>query len=194
MNANLFATPPVPGFSEHCDVIDADEERVLIAAIDGSTLTPFQFQGWEGKRLTASFGWSYDFQTGGFAMGQAIPDFLMPFRERIASVVGLTADRLEQALLTRYDPGAGIGWHRDRPQFDHVVGLSLGSPAMLRLRRRLGPKSFARASAALRPRGIYYLTGEVRHDWEHSITPSDQTRWSVTFRTLSELGMRARDP
>jgi alkylated DNA repair protein (DNA oxidative demethylase) len=43
---------------------------------------------------------------------------------------------LVQALLIRYDPGAGIGWHRDRPLFEHVVGISLGAPATMRFRRR----------------------------------------------------------
>jgi alkylated DNA repair dioxygenase AlkB len=45
-------------------------------------------------------------------------------------------DDLVQALLIRYDPGASIGWHRDRPVFEHVVGISLGADARLRLRRR----------------------------------------------------------
>ena len=92
-----------------------------------------------------------------------------------------------QALLIRYDPGAGIGWHKDRPVFEHVVGLSLGSEATMRFRQRTS-KGFERISVPLAPRSIYHLTGEVRHDWEHSIAPIDQVRWSVTFRSLSDKG------
>ena len=88
-------------------------------------------------------------------------------------------------LLARYDPGAGIGWHRDRPQFEHVVGISLGSPATHALppAHRVG---FRRATVHLEPRSAYLLSGEVRHEWEHSIAPGDTLRFSITFRTLSE--------
>ncbi len=95
-----------------------------------------------------------------------------------------------QALVIRYDPGARIGWHRDRPLFEHVVGISLGNPATLRLRRRTDT-GFRRASAHLAPRSIYHLAGEARHDWEHSIAAMEVPRWSITFRSLSDTG-RAR--
>lgn len=89
-----------------------------------------------------------------------------------------------QALVIRYDPGAGIGWHKDRPVFEHIVGISLCTPATMRFRRRAGPK-FERRSAELTPRSIYHLNGEMRHDWEHSVAELDQTRWSITFRSLA---------
>src|ERR1700750_1443858 len=96
---------------------------------------------------------------------------------------------LVQALLIRYDVGAGIGWHRDRPVFEHVIGISLGSPATLRFRRRR-PGGFDRASLPFAPRSMYHLSGEARHDWEHSIPEMAATRWSITFRSLSEKGRR----
>jgi hypothetical protein len=34
------------------------------------------------------------------------------------------------------------------------------------------------------------MTGEVRHDWEHSVPEQEATRWSVMFRNLSEKGRR----
>ncbi len=102
---------------------------------------------------------------------------------------GLAPDDLVQALLTRYDPGAGIGWHRDRPVFEHVVGISLGAPATMRFRRRR-PDGFDRAKVLLPPRSIYHLAGEVRHDWEHSIAEMGVTRWSVTFRSLAGKAKR----
>ena len=69
-----------------------------------------------------------------------------------------------QALVIRCTPGAGIGWHRDRPVFEHVIGVSLGAPATMRF-RRWRPGGFDRKAALLTPRSIYHLTGEARHEW-----------------------------
>lgn len=191
MTADLFDAPAVPGLATAPDVVTHAEEAELIALIDASGRAPFRFQRWTGHRLTSSYGWSYDFERGRLARVAPVPDALLPLRERMAVMAGLRPDALVQALLIRYDPGAGIGWHRDRPHFDRVVGLSLGSPATLRLRRRRDAGGFDRAAAPLEPRAAYVLEGEVRRDWEHAIAPMDAPRWSVTFRSLSDLGRRA---
>ena len=184
---DLFETAIVPGLALAENIVTPTEEAELIAHIDASELAPFRFQGWLGKRLTHSFGWRYDFDTARFAETEPLPEWLLPLRAQAAGFAGMAPEDFVHALLIRYDPGAGIGWHRDRPQFEHVVGISLGNPATLRLRRRI-ERSFERASADLAPRSIYHLTGEVRHDWEHSIAPMDMPRWSITFRSLSEKG------
>ena len=189
VQSDLFDEAAPPGLSQGLDVVTPVEEQQLISAIDAVELSPFRFHGWLGKRLTASFGWRYDFDQPSFRQASAIPDWLMPLRQKAARFALLDADELEMALLIRYDPGAGIGWHRDRPVFEHVVGISLGASAMMRFRRRR-PNGFDRASAALAPRSIYHLTGEVRHAWEHSIAALEVTRWSITFRSLSEKGRR----
>jgi alkylated DNA repair dioxygenase AlkB len=194
IQTDLFGKAPAPalppGLSHADDIIDAAEERALIARLEGIAVTPFRFQGWLGKRLTASFGWRYDFDDASFGPTEPIPDFLWPLRDRAARFAGLAADDLVQALVVRYDPGAGIGWHRDRPVFEHVVGISLQTPATLRLRRRVAG-GFERATLPLAPRSIYHLSGEARHDWEHSIVEMDMRRWSVTFRSLSVKGLGA---
>lgn len=184
---DLFDTAIVPGLQLADDIVTPAEEAELTARIDASDLAPFRFQGWLGKRLTHSFGWRYDFDTARFAETEPLPDWLLPLRAKAADFAGLAAEDFVHALLIRYDPGAGIGWHRDRPQFDHVIGVSLGNPATLRLRRRI-ERGFERASAELAPRSIYHLADEVRHEWEHSIAPMDVPRWSITFRSLSEKG------
>ena len=104
-----------------------------------------------------------------------------------APLAGMDPAALAAALLIRYDPGAGIGWHRDRPQYGEVVGLSLGVPCVMRLRRRTAG-SFERRKLALPPRSLYRLSGEVRWQWEHSIAPMERTRRSITFRTLGQPG------
>ena len=182
--ADLFGAPIIPGLDHRDDLISRDEEAGLIARIDAETLSPFRFQGWLGKRLTRSFGWHYDFDTGGFGESDPLPDWLLALRSRAAGSAGLPEGDLVQALLIRYDPGAGIGWHRDRPVFEHVVGVSLGVPATMRFRRRR-PGGFDRASVLLAPRSAYHLSGEARHGWEHSIAEMEETRWSITFRSFA---------
>ena len=191
MNAvlDLFDRPVVPGLAVCDGFVSTAEEAMLVARIDDTGLSPFRFQRWTGKRLTRSYGWSYDFKTGKFAPTEPMPDWLLPLKARAADFAGLAPDDLVQALLIRYDPGSGIGWHKDRPVFEHVIGISLGSQASLRLRRR-GDHGFERTKADLPRRSTYHLSGEVRHLWEHSIAPLDVPRWSITFRSLSAKGRR----
>jgi alkylated DNA repair dioxygenase AlkB len=189
--ADLFDTPALPGLAARDGFLSADEEAAIIARIDAEALSPFRFQGWLGKRLTHSFGWSYDFDRGSFDQTAPIPDWLLPVKARAAAFAKLPDAELVQALLIRYDPGAGIGWHRDRPVFEHVVGISLGVPATMRFRRRR-EGGFDRASAWLAPRSIYHLSGEARHGWEHSIAEMEEARWSITFRSFSDKGLRQR--
>jgi alkylated DNA repair protein (DNA oxidative demethylase) len=186
---DLFDRPALSGLAQAEAAITESEEQTLIASIDTVELSPFRFHGRLGKRLTASFGWQYDYDSAGFGPAEPMPDWLLPLRERAAQFAGLRSGDLVQASLIRYDPGAGIGWHRDRPVFGHVIGVSLGAPATMRFRRRR-PGGFNRFSAELSPRSIYHLEGEARHRWEHSIAPMTTTRWSITFRSLSEQGRR----
>jgi alkylated DNA repair protein (DNA oxidative demethylase) len=180
----LFGEACLAGLSQADAFLTPGEEQMFIASIDAAELSPFRFHGWLGKRLTVSYGWRYDFDDASFTPAEAIPDWLLPLRARAAQFARLQPGELVQALLIRYDPGAGIGWHRDRPVFEHVLGISLGAPATMRFRRRK-PGGFDRATAVLAPRSIYHLTGEARHDWGHSIAAMEVTRWSITFRSLS---------
>ena len=186
-SADLFGAPELPGLVYAESLLSDAEERALIERINTYELTPFRFQGWLGKRLTVTFGWSYDFEAATFGRRSPIPEEFHPIRERAASFAGLCPDALEQLLLTRYDVGAGIGWHRDRPVFEQVIGISLGASAPMRFRRRL-EEGFERRTIPLAPRSIYVMSGEARHDWEHSIGELRAPRWSITFRTLSEKG------
>ena len=182
---DLFARAPViPGLRLADTFITFDEQADLCARIDGEALAPFKFQGWQGKRLTAAFGYGYDFDRGRVAEAPPLPAWLLPIRERAAAFAGTAPAALVQALLIRYDPGAGIGWHRDRPQFGKVLGISLGEPVTLRLRRRVAG-GFERRAVPLAPGSIYLLDGEARREWEHSIVPVAATRRSITFRTLA---------
>ena len=185
--ADLFAAPLLDGLAYVEALIEAPEEAALVATLEAVELAPFRFQGWIGKRQTTSFGWRYDFDDASFSATAPMPDWLLPLRTKAAAFAGLDPELLMQAMVTRYDPGAGIGWHRDRPQFEHVIGVSLGAAAVLRLRRRTA-SGFDRRALPIEPRSAYHLAGEARHEWEHSIAPIDATRWSITFRSLSDKG------
>ena len=180
---SLFDTSP-PGLTTREDFITVDEERALLERFDALSFQPFAFQGWFGKRETVSFGWRYDFNDARLHAAPPLPDYLLPLRERAAHFAVLAAVDFEQALVIRYDVGAGIGWHRDRPAFDRVVGVSLLSHCVLRFRRREG-RAFRRFPLDAPPRSAYLLTGEIRHDWEHSIAPLESRRFSITFRNRS---------
>lgn len=186
----LFDAPLVPGLAYREKLINAAEEERLIAAIEGLDLSPFKFQGWTGKRLTRTFGWRYDFDDRSFAPVEPLPGWLLPLRDKAAAFGGIPPEEFIHALVTRYDPGVGIGWHRDRPQFGKVVGVSLAGPAALRFRQRTDA-GFRRASVELQPHSAYLLSGEVREQWEHGIAAHDSLRYSITFRTLSDRGRAA---
>ena len=190
MSVDLFGEPLVAGLEYRPDFITAEEERELIGHLSAAELSPFKFQGWLGKRLTRTFGWRYGFDDRSFAPSEPIPDWLRPLRTRAAAFADVAPDEFVHVLLVRYDAGAGIGWHRDRPVFETVVGVSLGSPAVLRFRRRRDA-GFDRANIEVEPRSAYCLTGPARHEWEHSIAPGETLRFSITFRTFSEKGRRA---
>lgn len=178
------APAAVPGLVLVLDAISEELEAELSGLIDAAPLTPFQFGQWEGKRLTANYGSAYDYQRARPIPAPPMPPWAEALRHRLAPQVERDPALFVQALLIRYDPGAGIGWHRDRPQYGEVIGLSLSAPATLRLRRRLPGGGFERVPVELPRRSLYLLSGEVRERWEHSIAPMDATRRSVTFRTL----------
>jgi alkylated DNA repair dioxygenase AlkB len=69
---------------------------------------------------------------------EPIPTFLLALRQKAAEFAGLSEDGLQHALVTEYSPGAAIGWHKDRPEFVDVIGISLGTPCLFRFRRKQG--------------------------------------------------------
>jgi DNA oxidative demethylase len=179
----LFGDGLPSGFTYRPDFLSGDEEEALAAALAQVELRPFEFQGFLGKRQVASFGWRYRFDGTGLEPAEPMPAFLLPFRDRAAALLGRPPEALPHVLLTEYEPGAAIGWHRDRSVFGEVVGLSLLAPAPFRFRRRSGAR-WERRSLHLAPRSAYTLTGEARANWEHSIPAVAALRYSITFRTL----------
>jgi alkylated DNA repair dioxygenase AlkB len=180
----LAAADMPEGLSYAPDFLPEAEEAALGWRLDGLPFKPFEFHGFLGKRQTVSFGWSYRFDGSGLGEAAPIPEWLLPVRARAAAFAGLAAAALEHALLVKYEEGAGLGWHRDRPVFGDVIGISLLSPAPLRFRRKVGEK-WQRFTLKAEPRSIYLLRGPARREWEHSLMPVEALRYSITFRTLA---------
>jgi alkylated DNA repair dioxygenase AlkB len=171
------------GLAYRADFITVDEEAALLEDIRRLPFKAFEFHGHVGKRRVVSFGWKYDFARKRVDETLPIPEFLLPLRSRAGLFAGIEPTRLEQVLVTEYEVGAGIGWHRDKKEFDDVIGVSLLGACPFRFRRKNGD-GWERFSRLLEPRSIYLLRGQSRTDWEHRIDEVPELRYSITFRTL----------
>jgi alkylated DNA repair dioxygenase AlkB len=185
----LFGGAAVPAFPEgfkyERDILTQAQEIELLNRVRGLPFVEFQFQGYVGKRRVVSYGWQYDFNLRVLREADDIPPFLLAVRETAADFARMPAERLQQVLVTEYDAGAGIGWHRDKAVFGEVIGLSLLSACRFRLRRKAGT-SWERVSLTAEPRSAYLLSGPARTEWEHSIPEVDALRYSITFRNFRE--------
>jgi len=171
------------GFIYREDVLSETDEAAYVRAFETLPFKPYEFQGYLGNRRVVYFGWQYDYAGRTLCERGDPPAFLEPLRERAADIAKVPASSLAQALVTEYAPGAGIGWHRDRPMFEDVVAFSFVSPCRLRFRRKEGD-GWARAAVDVAPRSAYVLRGPARWAWYHSIPAMQTLRYSVTFRNF----------
>ncbi len=190
----LFAndTAQPSGLRYQVDFVSKDEETDLLARIRELPLTPFQFGAFEGKRRVLSFGWRYDYSDQKLKQADDLPDWLASFVSRVEEFAGLPASAVRQVLCTEYEKGIGIGWHRDKPQFDQIFGLSLASACKFRFRRKSDAK-WQRFTFDAQPRSLYMMAGDSRHIWEHSIPPVESERYSITFRTMAAKRGNAKE-
>jgi len=177
--------PPLPeGFRYRPELIGTAEEVALLAHVRQLPFREFEFHGHKGKRRVVSFGWRYDFSARHLRKADDIPEYLHALRETAAAFAGLRPEEFQHVMVTEYSPGAGIGWHRDKGVFGEVVGISLHAPCVLRLRRPAGERKWERVNVTAAPRSAYFLSGQARSVWEHSIPQVDALRYSITFRNL----------
>lgn len=183
--SDLFAAPArLPeGFRYHPDVLSFEEEEALAREVAALPFKPFDFHGYLANRQVVSFGYRYDYDRRAVVEAAPLPSFLVSLRRKVAAIFDRPEDAFQQVLINEYRPGAGIGWHRDKAQFDEVVGVSLLAPCVLRFRRKAG-ETWDRASLSLEPRSAYLLSGPARREWEHSIPALNRLRYSITLRTL----------
>ena len=65
-----------------------------------------------------------------------------------------------------------------------VVTFVPGVFSFARVWRRQVGTGWQRRAVEIAPRAGYLLHGSVRTEWEHSISPMDRLRYSVTFRSF----------
>ena len=182
---SAVATEPPPGLVYHPDFLSADDERALVAEIETYPFHEVRMRGQVARRTVIHFGWDYDYD--GWKIHPTTPPspLLAGLRDRCAEVAGVAPESLEQFLVARYPPGATIGWHRDAPMFGSpVVGVSLLSSCTMRFRRKR-EESYEVFTQSLSPRSLYVLGGASRTQWQHSIPPTKDLRYSITMRTLA---------
>jgi alkylated DNA repair dioxygenase AlkB len=166
-------------------------EAELIARLQELPLQPFQFGAYEGKRRVASFGFRYDYSLRKLQEADPIPGWLTSIIGSVERFGDLPAGSVRQILCTEYDAGVGIGWHRDKPHFDKIFGLSLKAPCKFRFRRAAGDK-WERFTLTAEPRSLYMMSGDSRQIWEHSIPGVEERRYSITFRTMRADAVESR--
>jgi alkylated DNA repair dioxygenase AlkB len=183
--ADLLAAPRrLPeGFRYHPGALSVEEEEELARELSALPFKPFDFQGFLANRQVVSFGYRYDYDRRAVVEAAPFPSFLVSLRGKVATIFNRRAEAFRQVLINQYRPGAGIGWHRDKAQFDEVVGVSLLHPCSLRFRRKAA-ETWERVTLTVEPRSAYLLSGPARREWEHSIPALDQLRYSITLRTL----------
>jgi alkylated DNA repair dioxygenase AlkB len=189
-NSHQIAPNLPDGFFYRSEIISRADEEKLVARMTELPFKEFEFHGFLGKRRVISFGWRYDYSGGTLRKADEIPQWLLTLRQSAAMFADLEPEAFEQALVTEYAPRAGIGWHRDKAVFGKVVGISLLSECVFRLRRALAKGKWERVEIMPEPRSAYLLSGPVRTEWEHSVPPLDALRYAITFRTLREVGGR----
>jgi alkylated DNA repair dioxygenase AlkB len=184
----LFDISPVlpPGFSYNPSFISEAEEASLLEIVSAMELANMKFHQYEAKRKVTSFGKGWSFTEQQLKAGNNIPaefDFLV---KRIADQLKIDKEQIAQFLVTEYPVGSVINWHRDAPPFETVIGVSLLSDVIFKLRPHDKEKQTRSATISLpvRRRSMYVMTGESKTDWQHCTAPAQAIRYSLTFRTL----------
>ena len=178
----------IEGLRFEQDFLTPEEEQALIGIIAGLPLAAAEYHQYTARRRVVSYGYRYDFERSELLGAQPLPESLQPLRARVAAWAALAPDAIAHVLVSEYAPGTQLGWHRDVPEFEEVFGVSLGSPARLRLRPWPHTPNVPGARGRVRvlplePRSIYQLRGPARWGWQHSVPPVPALRWSITLRT-----------
>jgi alkylated DNA repair dioxygenase AlkB len=178
------------GFLYYADFISNEEENELLRQIANLEFQHFDFHGYIAKRRIVEYGFEYDFTSRQASTARPLPAFLDPFRVRAATWAGIRADEIIEAVIIEYSPGSPIGWHRDVPQFEIIIGISLKSSCRFRFKPFRGEGKIVATS--LEPRSAYILRGAARWQYQHSIPALKTLRYSITFRTWRSKAVAQR--
>jgi alkylated DNA repair dioxygenase AlkB len=187
---DLFGAP-APALPEGMryeeEFLTRDEEAGLMARIEQLPLAPMKYQQYTALRRVVSYGGSYDFSAQKLEAAEPLPAWLDPLRLRAAGWAGVDPQSITQGLVAEYQPGTPLGWHRDVPDFEDIIGVSLANETVLRFRRYphvTGTKAEV-LKVTVAPRSIYLLRGVARWGWQHNVPPTKALRYSITLRTAA---------
>jgi alkylated DNA repair dioxygenase AlkB len=192
--ASLFEPVLPPGLIYRADFLERNEEQALLEQIRALPLREAQYRQYTARRRTVNYGFSYDFQHLEAQPAPPLPEFLAPLRTRAAQWAGVASADFVQALIAEYTPGTPLGWHRDVPNFELIVGISLAGTARIRFRPYPWKPERRKEVFALElePRSAYILRDAARWGWQHSVPPTKELRYSITFRTARTSGTGRR--
>ena len=190
--SELFELPPrLPhGLVYRPQFLTRAEEASLLTAIAPLPFRQARFQQYVARRRVVHFHADGDVDTTdayddgeSFSSGP-VPPFLAALQQRIADAFGIVRSAFVHTLVSEYRPGAPIGWHRDKPSYGVVFGLSLKGRGTMRFRpleSHIEPRQTL--VLELEPRSLYVMQGPIRWLWQHSMLPARELRYSITFRT-----------
>jgi alkylated DNA repair dioxygenase AlkB len=185
LEADLFAAPCLPrGLEYHVEFLSPDDEQALVARFATLPFREATFRQYTARRRVVRYGRIYDPRTRDWVDGEPLPAWLADVRARVATWRNVPEQRFVHALVTEYRPGTPIGWHRDKPEYGMVIGLSLASACRMRFRPFDKPHDRRAAIALdLAPRSLYVMQDDIRWRWQHGIAPAKALRYSITLRT-----------
>lgn len=184
----LFPLSPILpcGFSYVPRFISVEEENTLMSCIKRLNLRNMEFQGYKAKRKVISFGYDWSFEKRILTTGKTIPADFRWLIAKVARHENIEEDDISELLVTEYPVSSVINWHRDAPPFDSIFGISLLSDCVFRMRpyNKLLQSRKNILAVPVERRSLYIMKSESRTEWEHSIVPVQELRYSITLRTL----------
>jgi alkylated DNA repair dioxygenase AlkB len=185
--AQLFpASPLLPeGMIYETEFLDREEEAHWIEVAASLPLKEMNYRGYTARRRVVSYGGKYDFSAHRLEPSLPLPAQLEPLRTKAAAWLRVAPEAFTQTLVAQYREGTPLGWHRDVPDFEDVVGVSLLGEGVMRFRPYppREPKNPNVIKLTIQPRSIYLLHGPARCAWQHNVAPTPGLRYSITFRT-----------
>jgi alkylated DNA repair dioxygenase AlkB len=188
--ADLFDAPPLPpGLEYHAGFLAPDEEAELLGLFATLPFREALFREYTARRRIVRFGFHYEPAEQEWREISPLPPLVAALRRKVAAFRGLDEHDYLHVLVTEYRPGTPIGWHRDRPQYGRVAGISLAGECRMRFRPYDNQHDRSAVVALeLAPRSLYVMEDDIRWKWQHSIPPTKGLRYSVTFRTRAAPG------